>query len=625
MVTWTREITKVSQTRVFRLHAFSVTDGSEKFGGPVVIQGAVPGIGDGNDGHGNIVFSAVQHLQRPALLLLNGIVYIAFGSHADSRPYHIWVMGYDADTLQQTSIMCTTPNGWGGAIWQAGQGPTADDDGNVYVMSGNGSVDYSNLDYSMAILKLTPSLQITDYFMPYNALSLSAKDFDLGSSGLLTLPGSDRVLGGGKDHRIYVLDTANLGQFSSIENHTIQNFLVPGAHIHGTPIRWQSTLGNLIYVWNEVGNLNSYKYSQDQFTRYSVNSIYAPPGMPGGFLSISSNSSDATTGVVWANIRIDGKTPAYGVMRAFDARTLKELWNSEMYPERDRTGLFAKFVSPTVANGRVYMSSFSNALHVFGPTLLAHTPVINPGSTQFNPSLQVSISDDQGDAELHYTLDGSNPTLASPQYTSPITITSSTTVKARAFLPGYDASMVAASVYKTGSILSLPAVADAFVRGGTYAIGNFGKGLLNVAKATSSKLPYMNKVSYLQFDLTNITSAPTSAVLKLYVDQSSVPLNSTAHISCYGLPGAAWGESTITYNNSPGLDRINVTSTGIFASSQNVLISAGPQNFDVSSFIASHLGQVVTLQLIDELPEGILLVLRSRESINFPPSLQLTW
>ncbi len=625
LVSWTLERTKTAQNLVYRIHALSISDGSEKFGGPVVIQGSVPGTGDSNDGNGNVVFVPRMHLQRPALLLLNDVVYVSFGSHTDARPYHGWIMGYSANSLQQVSIACTTPRGWGGSFWQAGQGPAADDDGNIYVMTSNGSVDYSNLDYSMSILKLSPDLQILDFFMPYNAFKLSASDYDLGSAGVMVMPGGNRVVGGGKQGKINVVDTSNLGQFNGVTDNTIQTFQVPGTHIHGTPIWWQSTNGDFLYVWSEQGNVNAYRHNQDLFTRSAISKIIAPIGMPGGFLSITSNGADASTGVVWANIRVDANAPAQGVMRAFDARDLKELWNSEMNPDRDRTGLFAKFVPPTVANGKVYFATFSNAMQVYGPKLLTHTPVISPGPTQFNPVIQVSIADDQAGAEIHYTLDGTAPTRSSSVYAGPFTLTSTTVVKARAFLADYDDSIVATTTFTSGSSLNLSAIADAFVRGGSYTSINYGTGLLTVQKSTNVKISSANRASYLQFDLTNITSAPTAASLKLYIDPTSTPVNSTAHISCYGLPGASWIENSINYNNAPGLNTVALTSTGVFASSRNVPLAVGSVSFDVTSFITSHLGQVVTLQLIDEQPESILLALKSRESNNSQPALALTW
>src|SRR5437763_783024 len=64
-----------------RLHALDVTTGAEKFGGPALIQSSVPGVGDGNDGHGNVPFVQLKHHQRSSLLFQNGTVYIPFTGH----------------------------------------------------------------------------------------------------------------------------------------------------------------------------------------------------------------------------------------------------------------------------------------------------------------------------------------------------------------------------------------------------------------------------------------------------------------------------------------------------------------------------------------------------------------
>jgi len=118
--------TKEGTNYVQRLHALDITTGAEKFGGPVVIQASIPGTGDGNDGNGNVPFNALRENQRPALLLNNGVVYIGFASHGDQTPYHGWVLGYEATTLQQVMAYNDTPNGGDGGIWHSGgdQPPT---------------------------------------------------------------------------------------------------------------------------------------------------------------------------------------------------------------------------------------------------------------------------------------------------------------------------------------------------------------------------------------------------------------------------------------------------------------------------------------------------------------------
>ncbi len=164
--------TKENGVCVQRLHALDIVTGQEKQGSPVVIKATVKGTGEASE-NGVLTFDPLKQLQRPGLLLTNGVVYLAFGGHADSPPFHGWILGYDARTLQQVCVFCTTPNGSDGAIWQAGMGMAADDAGNLYAMTGNGTFTASDdgQDYGDSLLKLKPAgrtLTVLDYFTPYN-------------------------------------------------------------------------------------------------------------------------------------------------------------------------------------------------------------------------------------------------------------------------------------------------------------------------------------------------------------------------------------------------------------------------------------------------------------------------
>src|SRR5262249_10680637 len=139
----TKEGTAQSPIYVQRLHALDLRNGQERPGSPVVIDGSVPGNGDGSVA-GVVQFNALKHLNRPALLLSNGYVYIAFGSHEDQRPYHGWVFSYNATTLQQAGVFNVTPNGWGGGIWSSGQGLATDSEGAVYFATANGTFNMNS-------------------------------------------------------------------------------------------------------------------------------------------------------------------------------------------------------------------------------------------------------------------------------------------------------------------------------------------------------------------------------------------------------------------------------------------------------------------------------------------------
>lgn len=188
-----------------KLHALDIATGAEKFGGPVVIKGSVPGTGQGGDGT-TVTFNPYYQLQRPSLLLANGLVYIGFASYADVPPFHGWLFAYDAQTLKQVAVFNDTPDGEDGGIWQGGNGPAADTSGNIYLMTGNGDFNANQTggqDYGDSFIMLSPQLKVEDYFTPYDQATLDANDIDLGSGGPVLLPdqtGPDPYLliGGGK-------------------------------------------------------------------------------------------------------------------------------------------------------------------------------------------------------------------------------------------------------------------------------------------------------------------------------------------------------------------------------------------------------------------------------------------
>src|ERR1700675_912315 len=180
--------TLTNSVRNFSLHALDITTGNELLGGPVIITGTAPS----NDGSGT--FNPIFQMQRPALLLQNGVVYIEFGGNGcDTYAYNGWFFAYNSQTLQQQFAFLVTPDGRAGSIWQGGSGPAADADGYIYFATANGDYDGppGNNDYGDSVLKMGwsgPVLSVVDYFTPYNQQQLKNLDLDLGSSGPLVLP-----------------------------------------------------------------------------------------------------------------------------------------------------------------------------------------------------------------------------------------------------------------------------------------------------------------------------------------------------------------------------------------------------------------------------------------------------
>jgi hypothetical protein len=192
-----------------KLHALDLMTGQEKAGSPVVIQGSVAGSGQGSV-NGRIDFNSERHLQRTGLLLVNGQVVIAFASHGDQTPYHGWIFAYDSATLTQTGITNTSPNSGGCGIWQAGTGLSADAQGGIYLVTGNGiGADATRPDdRSESVVKynLTAGgFNIADWFTPFDWQTLDDQDADLGSDGPLVVPGTNLLLTGSKSGKFYLL------------------------------------------------------------------------------------------------------------------------------------------------------------------------------------------------------------------------------------------------------------------------------------------------------------------------------------------------------------------------------------------------------------------------------------
>jgi len=375
VVAKTKEVVGVTTTYVQRLHALDITTGAEKFGGPAVIQASVPGTGDGNDGQGNVPFNALRENQRPALLLSHGVVYIGFASHADNPPYHGWVLGYEAHTLQQVMAYNNTPNGSDGGIWQSGGGLAADSAGNIFFVTGNGTFDANTggVDYGDSIEKISAGGLVLDYFTPHDQVALSAADLDLGSGAALLLPDQagphpHLLVTAGKGGTIYLIDRDNMGHFNPTDDSQIVQSL---PNIFPNP-GGSNTLGNFsvavyfngfVYFSPVAGTIQAFQLSNGLLSTAPTSQSVATYAFPGGMLAISANGT--TNGILWAVQRVGATTP--GVLHAFKATDLGvELYNSNQAAgSRDTLDIAAKFNIPLVANGKVYVASVSQ-LTVYG-------------------------------------------------------------------------------------------------------------------------------------------------------------------------------------------------------------------------------------------------------------------
>lgn len=356
----------------FKLHALNIATGREKTGSPVVISGQVSGTS--SEGNGSVIsFNPFMHFQRPGLLNLNGLIYIAFGGHQDTPPYHGWIFVYDGLSLRRVTIKCLSPDAAYSGIWQGGEGITADNVGNIYLATGNGllTANSGGSDYGDAVVKmnaLSTRLDVTGYFSPSNQATLNAADKDLGSGGVLVVPGSvaqaaPYIIAGGKDGRIFLLNSSSLGGYNSTTDAVVQEFQATQQAFSG-----KVYFNNALYTWGAGDRLRRFAFDGTSFSQASAGTftnVFGYSNTPA--MSISANGT--SNGILWAAWSSNGHTSgtAYpGTLHAFDASDVSvELWNSDQLPA-DAAGSWAKWCPPTVVNGKVYLATFDGSITVYG-------------------------------------------------------------------------------------------------------------------------------------------------------------------------------------------------------------------------------------------------------------------
>jgi hypothetical protein len=330
-----------------RLHALDLATGADLPGSPVAIE--APG------------FDALMQNQRPGLLLSGGNVYVGYASHCDKEPYHGYLLGYDGVSLKQFGVFNSSPGGGGASIWQSGQPPATDEQGNIYFVTGNGDWN-GTTQFSESFIKLGPQMDLLDWFTPTNHLQLDKDDNDLNASGATLIPGMHLVVGGGKEGVLYLIDTEHFGHLG--DEHAVQHFRVTSSHLHSI-VYWKSDKsGGLIYLWGQTDKVRVYKFEGGKLdetpfmTRPEMNE-----GHPGAMLSLSSNGGK--DGILWAAIHASGDSwheSRPGILHAYDADDVgRELWNSYQDRGRDDCGNYSKMAPPTVANGEVFLASFGTA------------------------------------------------------------------------------------------------------------------------------------------------------------------------------------------------------------------------------------------------------------------------
>jgi Immunoglobulin domain/PQQ-like domain len=371
-----------------RLHALDLTTGAELFGGPKEVQASYP------TATGMTTFVPGNYKERPGLLLLNGIVYTAFSSHCDIQPYTGWLIGYNEATLAQSVVFNIAPNSNGGgpSIWMSGVAPAVDASGNIFLLAANGVFEsnlnangFPNLgDFGNSFLKISTanvsannnaannSLSVADYFEMSIEATDNAEDLDLGSGGAMLLPdlmdssGTVRHLavGAGKDGNLYVVNRDNLGKFSASGDNIWQEFegIFPNGNFSG-PAYFNGT----VYYGDVSGTLKAFGVSNAKLSSTPASQSATVFAYPGTSPVVSANA--ASNAIVWTAENVN---PA--VLHAYDGTNLgKELYNSSQAGTRDQCGNGNKFITPTVADGKVFLGT-QTSVCVFGS-------ISSPGSS----------------------------------------------------------------------------------------------------------------------------------------------------------------------------------------------------------------------------------------------------
>lgn len=360
------------------VHAVDITTGVDKDGGPVRIAPTT----------GPQFYSRYQE-NRPALLLNNGVVYVALGStgctglkNFPTINNHGYVLGFNATNLRKPAMMfITTPNTNQGGIWQTGGGLVGDSEGHVFAETADGIFDQNSggSDYGDSILELDANLNLVDFFTPYDQASFDTEDLDLSSVAPVVLPDqtvgpTHLLVGTGKAEEIYVMNRDNMGGYCSACTTTNTNIvqdvqrpsyltgcLQPPTGIltcrYGALSYWNNTL----FVPGTNAPLLAYSIAGGVLATTPVRSLYGY----GAVDSPSISASGTTNGIAWL-ITLGPPPVNNATLRAFDAVTLKLLYSSDSAAGgRDTMGQAAHFIVPTIANGKVYVAT-ETQLVVYG-------------------------------------------------------------------------------------------------------------------------------------------------------------------------------------------------------------------------------------------------------------------
>ncbi|MGA8706612.1 MAG: hypothetical protein WB646_06440 [Steroidobacteraceae bacterium] len=358
-----------------RLHALDLATLADRIPATTISATAS---GTGSDSSSGILtFEPGHYKERGALLALNGIVYTVWASHCDVAPYSGWILAFDESSLARSATLDYVPNGSQGAIWNVA-GLAADSAGALYAMAGNGTFDTTLTntgfpvggDFGNSVMKLTSTgtaISVADFYAASNTVSESNADRDLGSGSPMLLPdltdasGTTRhlLIGAGKDGNVLLLDRDDLGKFNASAD-TIYQRLV-GALSGGLFSAFAYYNGN-VYVADVGGTLKAFSLTQAQLSASPTSQSSATFPYPGSSPSISANGT--TNAILWA---LTSAPDSAAVLHAYNPANLAQEYydSTQAAGGRDGFGNGEKYVTPVVANGKVFVGT-PNGVAVFG-------------------------------------------------------------------------------------------------------------------------------------------------------------------------------------------------------------------------------------------------------------------
>jgi hypothetical protein len=370
----------------FRLHALDITTGMERAGSPVTIHASVPGTN--SEAVNGVITLNNGCLQRAALLLSHGTLYIGFSACPTG-----WLLSYDAASLTQIAVRNMSPNvdgygqfGGAGGVWMGGGGPAADDQGNVYVSTGNGFYD-GGPEWGDSILKLDSQLHINDHFTPFDWSFLQCRDLDVSAGGVMLVPGQSQLVAGGKAGKMYLVNLPNMGQVQANDAGAAQTlFFSPGSSPQScTTNHGETVTGDMgttsfygtaawfngsLFVGNDPGPVKQFMLNSGHLTPGAATAETISPFSYGTTPFISSNGT--SDGIVWVldhghPIQDPVASPAPAVLRAYDAANITHLLYSSAQNSGDAPGFGIKFTEPIVANGKVFIATAHDSLTAASP------------------------------------------------------------------------------------------------------------------------------------------------------------------------------------------------------------------------------------------------------------------